>query len=131
MVVGATAIRHETGNRRLWSRYAIETAAPVIVVVDQRALYCLIENISLTGVLLRFPGRAPAGDEIRLEAEPVGQLKGRCVWSGGIHMGVSFGLSQGSVDLALRCIVAFATGADRAAAKANSGFAGADSAIAL
>lgn len=131
MVVGATAIRHETGNRRLWSRYAIETAAPVIVVVDQRALYCLIENISLTGVLLRFPGRAPAGDKIRLEAEPVGHMEGRCVWSGGIHMGVSFGLSQRSVDLALRYIVAFAAAAGRPAVEVYSESADADSAMTL
>ena len=125
MVAASTALCHETGNRRLWSHYKMKTAVPVIVDVDKRAVHCLIENISLAGVLLRFPGRVPAGDEIRLEAEPAGQLEGRRVWSGGIHMGVSFGLSQGSVDLALRYIAALAATANQPAA------ADADSAITL
>ena len=94
-------------DRRKWSRYDMETAVPVTVVVHDRPLDCFIENISLTGAKLRFPDLAPKGDEIQFDSNAVGLLDAQCVWTRGRHMGIDMGLCQRSVALTLRCICEF------------------------
>lgn len=91
-------------DRRKWSRYDMGTDVPVTVVVHDRPLDCFIENISLAGVMLRFPGLAPKGGEIQFDSNAIGLLDAQRVWTRGRHMGVDVGLCQRSVALTLRCI---------------------------
>ena len=91
-------------NRRHWCRYSMKTEFPATVVIDDQTHDCMIEDVSLAGVKVRFAGTAPKGRWARLDPGLIGAIDGRCIWKGGKRMGIAFGLSDISVDLVFHCL---------------------------
>lgn len=91
-------------DRRRWSRYDVGGGLPAVLVAKDRRIACRIENISLTGARLRVAEPAPWSLGLRLELAQGRGLGGRCVWQTSDSIGVSFGLTAESVDLAMACI---------------------------
>ena len=101
MAASKDADRHTGRERRRWSRYEVHGALPAALVIADRRIACLIENVSLTGARLRFAEPAPALQRLHLTYGPTSGPAGRCVWRTSDRLGVSFGLTEDSVDLAL------------------------------
>lgn len=91
-------------DRRRWSRYDVAGALPAVLAIADRRIACRIENVSLTGARLRLAEPAPPSPQLRLEYRGGRAPAGRCVWTSTDAIGVKFGFSQESVDLALACL---------------------------
>jgi hypothetical protein len=96
--------RQNGRDRRRWSRYDVAGAVPAVLVADDRRIACRVENISLSGARLRVAEPAPPSSDLRLEYQPLSGPSGRCVWWTEDSIGVSFGLTEDSVALAMSCI---------------------------
>jgi hypothetical protein len=91
-------------ERRRAPRHAVEHAAPLPATAGGRVYSCGIEDISVSGIRLRFRGEAPEGRVIALEHPMAGTLCGACVWREGRHLGVEFQSPHGEVERVLRCV---------------------------
>ena len=91
-------------DRRRWSRYDVAGALPAALVIADRRIFCRIENVSLTGARLRLAEPAPPSPQLRLEYRDGRAPTGRCVWSTADSIGVTFGLCDESVALAMACL---------------------------
>jgi len=91
-------------DRRRWSRYDVTGALPAVLVIADRRIACRIENVSLTGARLRLAEPAPPSPQLRVEYRQGRGPGGRCVWSSADTIGVKFGFSEESVDLAMACL---------------------------
>jgi hypothetical protein len=95
---------YEGVNRRQWCRYTMKTDVAATVTIDDKPHDCVIEDVSLAGVQVRFANTAPKGRWARLDPGLIGAIDGRCVWAGDNRMGIAFGLCDTSVDLVFHCL---------------------------
>lgn len=94
----------EGTERRRAPRHAVAHDAPLTATSGGRVYSCGIEDISLSGLRLRFRAEAPAGRVIALEHPMAGTLCGACVWREGQHLGVELQSPHGEVERVLRCV---------------------------
>ncbi|MDX1575711.1 MAG: PilZ domain-containing protein [Kiloniellales bacterium] len=91
-------------ERRRWSRYAVTAGFPAELVTDDGRIACRIENVSLAGARLRLSRRVHPSAQVSLDCGGERGPIGRCVWAEAECLGVTFKVSDRSVDLTLACI---------------------------
>lgn len=91
-------------DRREEKRFPV-TGAPPLTATSGGAVYtCYLEEVSLSGVRVRFKGRMPQSNVIALEHPTAGTLVGRCVWRDESTMGVELQFPHGDLERVLRCL---------------------------
>ncbi|MFQ5773984.1 MAG: PilZ domain-containing protein [Kiloniellaceae bacterium] len=94
---------HST-ERRNANRVAVGDRTPLTATAGGRIYTCYIEDISATGLKLRFEGRMPEGKVIAVDHSVAGTLCGRCAWREDDTMGVELQVPSSDLERVLRCI---------------------------
>lgn len=93
----------ETERRRA-KRYVIENRPIVTAMSGGKVYTCRIEEISTTGIRLRFEESVPEGKVIALEHPEAGTLCGECIWRDESNLGVEIRLPTSELERVLKCI---------------------------
>ena len=91
-------------ERRKEKRYKVKDQQPLTATSGGRIYTCYIEEISLSGVRLRFEGSMPSGNAIALDHPTAGTLCGICTWRDTHTMGVELQFPHGDLERILRCV---------------------------
>ncbi len=91
-------------ERRRTKRYALDEQRSLTAISGGKVYTCYIEDVSMSGVRLRFEGRAPKGKVIALEHPTAGTICGECVWHDDSALGVELRLPDSDLERVLKCI---------------------------
>ncbi len=92
----------EDGRRH--NRIDVSKQTPLTAAAGGKIYTCFIEDISLSGLKLRFEGEVPEGKVIAIDHPVAGTLCGRCAWRDGNYIGMELQLPSSDLERALRCI---------------------------
>jgi hypothetical protein len=94
----------EGQDRRRSPRHDVPNAPVVTAMAGGKIYTCHIQDISLSGVRLRFEGGVPKGRVIALDHPRAGTLCGLCVWKSADAAGVELQHPNSELERALRCV---------------------------
>lgn len=91
-------------ERRHWMRVAPDKQTGIALYAGNRRYDCRVENVSLSGIMLRLTPQAMPEGEVRLEHPSAGTFTGTAAWRRGGTLGIAFPRPERELDRALQCV---------------------------
>ena len=91
-------------DRRARHRYPVTTPVRLTMIASGQEFSALIEDISLSGVRVRFDGARTAASIIELTHPMAGRFRSHCRWTSGNISGLSFDQAEAGVQLCVHCL---------------------------
>ena len=91
-------------DARRHNRIAVTKQAPLTATSGGKIYKCFIEDISLSGLKLRFEDEVPEGKVIAIDHPVAGTLCGHCAWRKDSYIGMELQIPSSDLERVLRCI---------------------------
>ncbi len=91
-------------ERRRTKRNELDEQRSLTAISGGKIYTCYIEDVSMSGIRLRFEGVVPEGNVIALEHPAAGTICGECIWRDESALGVELRLPASELERVLKCI---------------------------
>jgi hypothetical protein len=91
-------------DRRSRHRYPVLAPVALTVYLEGREYTCLIEDVSLSGIRVRFEESITLASEIEAAHPATGRFRSECKWRRGNTSGLAFKDTEAAISLCVHCL---------------------------
>lgn len=91
-------------ERRRSLRFVLPRQETVTLTAAGVEYQGILEDVSIGGAKLRFPGGMPPPVDVSVEHNEAGEIEGTCMWHDGECMGIAFSLTDAALKLISHCL---------------------------
>ena len=91
-------------DRRGRHRYPVFAPVALTVYVQGREYSCLVEDVSLSGVRIRFENPIELTPEVEAAHPATGRFQSECRWRTGNISGLAFKDTEAAISLCVHCL---------------------------
>ena len=91
-------------DRRGRHRYPVFAPVALTVYVQDREYTCLVEDVSLSGLRVRFEDSIALTSEIEATHPATGRFRSECRWRSGNASGLTFKDTEAAISLCVHCL---------------------------